>query len=82
MSLQALPTTPPPAKKSRLEATRDEPVLVVPMVQVLPSDVVRPYQELVVRPPLENTCPVGNEASAATSSGNAMEKDAPDIPSS
>lgn len=52
------------------------------MVQVLLSDVVRPYQELVVRLPSENTYPVGDEASTTTSSGNVMEKDAPDIPSS
>lgn len=82
MPLQALPTIPPPVKKSRLEATLDEPISIVPMVQVPLFDVVRPYQELVVRLPSENTCPVGDEASATTSSGNVMEKDAPDIPSS
>ena len=37
---EALPATPPPTKKSRLEATREEPVPDVPMVQVPPSNIV------------------------------------------
>lgn len=78
---KALPTTPPSAKKSRPEAHCEKPVLAVPMVQVSPSNVVKPRQELVVRPSSMDTCPTGDEAHTATLGGNATEKGTPDIPS-
>lgn len=77
---EALSTTPPPAKKSRQEAHCEELVLVIPMVQVPPSNVVKPCQELVVRPPSMDTCPAEDEAHATTPGGNATKKDTPVIP--
>ena len=78
---QALPITPPSAKKSRPEAHCEEPLLAVPMMQVSPSNVVKPRQELVVRPSSMDTCPTGDEAHTATLGGNATKKDTTNIPS-
>ena len=79
---EALSTTPPPAKKSCSEAPYEEPVPDVPMVQVAPSNIVRSYQELVVRPSAEDTCPVGYRGRVATPGGHAKEKDISATPSS
>lgn len=79
---EALPTTPPPAKKSRPEAHCKKPVLAIPMVQVPLSNVVKPCQELVVRPHLVDTCPAGNKVHVATPGGNTTKKDIPDNSSS
>lgn len=46
------------------------------MVQVPLSDTIRPCHELIVRPFVEDTCPVGDEAPAATPGVNAKKKDA------
>lgn len=44
------------------------------MVQVPLYDTIRPCHELVVRPFAEDTCPVGDEAPAATLGGHAKKK--------
>lgn len=77
-----LPDTRPPTKNSHLEVPCEEPVPDVPMVQVPHFDTVRPCQELVVRPSIEDTFQVGDEAPIATLGGNAREKDVPATPSS
>ncbi|RVW46141.1 hypothetical protein CK203_076152 [Vitis vinifera] len=52
-----------------LRTPREEPAPKIPTGQVLPSKVVRPYLELVVRPLLEDTCPAENEVPTATPDG-------------
>lgn len=45
---EALSTAPPPAKRTSLEVSHEEPVLDAPTTQVPPSDIIRYGQELVV----------------------------------
>ena len=73
---EALLTTPPLAKKTRLEVSHEEPILDAPMVQVPPSDVVRSEQELIASPSVEDIFPMEDGTPTATPDGDANERDA------
>lgn len=79
---EALPIALLPAKKSRLEALHEEPVLDTPTVHMPLTDAIGSGRELAVIPSIEDACPVEDETSDGTLSGHANKRDAPDNPSS
>ncbi|KAJ9680148.1 hypothetical protein PVL29_019437 [Vitis rotundifolia] len=79
---EALSALPSLDKKTRLEVSRDEPIIDTPMVQAPSFDVVRSRQELVPNPPIEDTCPAKDETPTTTPGGKVNQRDAPINPSS
>lgn len=79
---EALPTTPPSAKKTRPKAPRKKPTLDIPTGKKPPFEAVRSCLELVVRPSSKNTSLAEDEVPVVAPGGKGKEKGAPAILSS
>lgn len=75
---KALLVAPPPAKRTHLEVSHEEPILDAPKVQVPPSNIVRSGQELVVNSYYEkDACPTEDETHVGhTPGGDINDKNA------